>query len=289
MDAKFLPAQAAIRADQPEELEQLIRADSTLATDRSLSAGDHPTLLCCLVLEMPARRELDRLIRLFSEQGAELTEALTAAASINNTTAITTLLDLGVPIAGDRSWSPLDEALYWGHADSVEFLVKHGAPIDNIRKYAALGHLDGIRRCFGDAGLIVETAGEVDWPFGNSIEPTIRSDPQQITNHALIYACAWGQLDSANELITHGAEINAIPAGFDFAGTPLHYAALNNRREMVEWLLSQGADPTIRDTKVQNTPDGWADYARHRQLAQLLHTARETWPTSHRNEMKFAP
>ena len=43
---------------------------------------------------------------------------------------------------------------------------------------------------------------------------------------------------------------------------------------MADWLLERGADPTIRDSKVQNTPDGWAAYANHSQLADYLTSIR---------------
>jgi len=273
MDRRFFPAQTAILADEAEEVERLLRADPSLATARS--ACDHPTLLCCLVLEMPPRRSLDYLIRLFAEFGAELSGPLGAAACINNVAAVETLLDLGAPIAGDGKWSPLEEALYWGHAATVEVLLARGAPVDNLRKYAALGDLQGVRQCFDDDGGLKPEAGEVAWPFGANIPEEVRRDPRQIIDNALIYAAAWGQFETAGELLTRGAEINAIPAGFDFAGTPLHYAALNNRREMADWLLDLGADPSIRDPKVQNTPDGWANYAHHPELADYLRSVCE--------------
>jgi len=269
MDNKFLPSQAAIISDNAEELERLVRADPSLARDRSLSR-DHPTLLQCLVLEMPARRSLDHLIRLFAQFGAELNGPLVASASGNNLLAVEVLLDLGASIAGEGKWSPLEEALYWGHASIVGLLLKRGAPIDNLRKFAALGDLQGIRHCFNDDGRLNRQAGEVAWPFGPTIPEEVRHDHLQIINNALVYAAAWGQLESAGELLSRGAEINSIPAGFDYAGTPLHYAALQNRQEMVEWLLENGADPTIRDMKVNNTPDGWAEYAHHPQLAAYL-------------------
>jgi ankyrin repeat protein len=210
------------------------------------------------------------LIRLFAEYGAELSGPLGAAACIDNVEGVQTLLDLGAPIAGDGTWSPLEEALYWGHSATVELLLKRGAPVDNLRKYAALGDLEGVKRCFDANGQLNREAGEVAWPFGSTIPEEVRRDPRQIVNNALVFAAAWGQQTTAGELLARGAEINAIPAGFDFAGTPLHYAALNNRREMADWLLHHGADPTIRDTKVQNTPDGWADYAHHPDLASHL-------------------
>ncbi len=275
MDRRFLTAQAAIISDNAEELERLVRADPSLATDRSLSTCDHQTLLCCLVLEMPSRRSLGILIRLFSQFGAELTGPLVAAACIDNVLGVETLLDLGAPIAGDGTWSPLEEALYWGHSATLELLMKRGAPVDNLRKYAALGDLAGVRRCFNGDGQLNLQAGEVAWPFGATIPEEVRHDRREIINNALVFAAAWGQLETAGELMTRGAEINAIPAGFDFAGTALHYAALNNRREMADWLLERGADPAIRDSKVRNTPDGWANYAHHSQLGEYLRGIRE--------------
>jgi hypothetical protein len=279
MDEKFIPAQVAIVSDDAGEVERLVRANPSLATDRSLSTCDHPTLLCCLVLEMPPRQSLDHLIRLFSQfgarLGANLSEPLIAAASVDNVAAITTLLDLGAPIAGSGTWSPLDEALYWGHAATVELLLQHGAPVDNLRKHAALGDLQGVKRCFDAEGRLNQEAGEVAWPFAATIPDDVRIDRQQIINNAMVYASAWGQMKTAGELLTRGAQINAIPAGFDFAGTPLHYAALNNRREMVDWLIECGADPSLCDTKVQNTPDGWAEYANHSELANHLRSVRE--------------
>lgn len=275
MDDKFRPAQAAIKTNNVEELERLVRADPSLATDRSLSTCDHPTLLCCLVLEVPARRSLSHLIRLFSELGAELSGPLVAAACIDNILGVETLLDLGAPIGGDGTWSPLEESLYWGHSATVELLLKRGAPVGNLRTYAALGDVQGVRNCFDVDGRLKTQVGEVAWPFGKTIPKEVRLDHRQIINNALVYAAIWGHKETANELLTRGAEINAIPAGFDFAGTPLHYAALNNRREMADWLLEHGANPELRDTKVHNTPDGWADYAHHSLLADHLRSIRE--------------
>lgn len=270
MDERFLPAQAAIVANNAEELQRLVRADPSLATDRSMSPCDHPTLLCCLVLEMPPRKALRQLVHLFAECGADLSGPLGAAACIDNVSAVETLLDLGAPIEGKgEDWSPLDEALYWGHSSTVDLLLKRGAQVDNLRKHAALGDKQGLLKCFDAQGNLTTKAGRLASPFGG-IPEEVRNDRRQIINNAFVYAAAWGQIETAGELLSHGAEVNAIPLGFDFAGTPLHYAALNNRREMVEWLLERGADSSIRDTKVQNTPDGWADFAKHTELASYL-------------------
>ena len=67
-----------------------------------------------------------------------------------------------------------------------------------------------------------------------------------------------------------GAEINVIPGGFDYAGTGLHYAALNGQRAMVEFLLQQGADREVKDTKVGSDAAAWAEYGGHLELRDLL-------------------
>jgi len=50
----------------------------------------------------------------------------------------------------------------------------------------------------------------------------------------------------------------------------LHYAAFNSHRPMVEFLLDNGADRNVKDTKVNATAAGWADYAGHTELRDLL-------------------
>ena len=79
-----------------------------------------------------------------------------------------------------------------------------------------------------------------------------------------------GHVDAATLLLKKGAEINTIPGGFDFAGTGLHYAALHGHREMVEFLIQQGADRNRRDTKVGSTPAGWAEHGGHPELKRYL-------------------
>ena len=79
-----------------------------------------------------------------------------------------------------------------------------------------------------------------------------------------------GHIAAAKLLLERGAQINAIAGGFDYSGTALHYAALNGHRAMVEWLIEQGADVTIRDTKVSGTPASWADYGGHPELKDVL-------------------
>ncbi|MFM8581604.1 MAG: ankyrin repeat domain-containing protein [Planctomycetaceae bacterium] len=270
MDARFHAAQAAIRADQPDRLEELLAAQPELLHLPSLDPRDHPNLLNCLVLETPPRRELPRLLRLFRDGGADLASALVAAASGDNRPAVEELLALGAPLDAPGGWSALDEALYWVHTDLVALLRERGASVRGLRGWAAVGDLAQVRACFDDKGELTEQAGELAWPFGRHPPGENLRDRGALMSNALGHACQWGQLEVARELVARGAEVNALVAGFDFNGTALHYAALHNHRGVCDWLLEQGADPTIRDGKVHKFPDDWATHGGHHELSAHL-------------------
>jgi ankyrin repeat protein len=274
MDARFHPAQEALAVGDVERLATLLTADPGLATARSQSS--HPTILQCLVLNMPPVDALEDLIDLLADHGAELTDPLIAASGIDNVRAVAKLLDLGARIDGNGRWSPLEEALYWGNEASVSLLLGQGAAVKNLRTAAALGDLEAIARCFDDAGALTPGAGAVDWPFGKPIPEDVRNDPRQILGNALIYASAWGRAEAVDRLLDRGAQVNLIPAGFDFAGTPLHYAALRGRRDMVDRLLQHGADPAVRDSKIGKLPEDWADHDGHKDLSEYLRLARQS-------------
>jgi ankyrin repeat protein len=89
-------------------------------------------------------------------------------------------------------------------------------------------------------------------------------------NEPLVAAGSIGNREVAELLLDRGAEINAIPGGFDYAGTGLHYAALNGHRAMIEFLLDRGADKNVKDTKVGSTAAGWVEYGKHPELLDLL-------------------
>jgi ankyrin repeat protein len=159
----------------------------------------------------------------------------------------------------------------------VKLLLERGAVVNNLRKAAALGRMDVLLGCFDVTDALTAAAGEIASPFDKLdilLTDAVRRSPREIVNNALVYAAAWGQHDAMQELLKRGAEINAIPAGFDFAGTPLHYAALHGRRDTVDWLLRHGADPSVRDAKINNLPEDWAAHDGHPELAEYLKQTR---------------
>jgi hypothetical protein len=167
-------------------------------------------------------------------------------------------------------------------------LLERGAKIQNIRIAAGLGRTDLIESYFNADGTLKPEAGKINWPWRDldtitasnhdaagqkSLSDRVNSwsqDRQGIINNSFIYACMHGHINAAKLLLEKGAEINVIPGGFDFAATGLHYAALNGHRAMAQFLLDHGADRSIKDTKVGSTAAGWAEYRRHKKVAELL-------------------
>ena len=286
MDKNFHPAIEAMRAADVEKLRALVAADPSLATSRSTRS--HPTLLQALVLEGKDKPKNLEMVEVLIDAGAELNEPFVAAASIDNRAAAELLLDHGAAIDGTGGWTALEEALYWNSRNVLPLLLERGAKVQNLRTAAGLGRTDLIKSYFNADGSLKAEAGKIDWPFGSldsiacsnhdaagkqMLADRVKEwsqDRHGIVNNAFVYACMHGHIDAAKLLLDHGAEINVIPGGFDYAGTGLHYAALNGHRAMAEFLLAHGADRSIKDTKVNSTPAGWADHGGHPELRDFL-------------------
>ena len=243
MDAKFYPAISAIKSGNIDRLRELLDRDPSLATARS--SRSHPTLLQCLALEALEVPNKVEMAQMLIDGGADVNGALGAAACIDNVGITALLLDRGAPINGTGSWSPLEEALNWNNRRVIDLLLERGASVHNLRLAAGLGRTDLIERFFENDGGLKPEAGKIDWPFGELEKSNLNckvndelqakvaqwsDDPQAIINNAFIYACMHNQIDAAKLLLKKGAQVNAIPPGFDYAGTGLHYAALNGHR-----------------------------------------------------------
>jgi ankyrin repeat protein len=280
MDPKFHPAVDAIRSGDLDRFVALLEDDPSLATARSCVS--HPTLLQCLVLETVGVPNVIAMAKALIERGADIHQPLIAAASKDNATMVEFLLDAGASIEGNARWSPLEEALYWGYERSVRLLVARGAPVKNLRVAAGLGLMDAIESFFNPDGSLKAEAGSVESPFEKLAIVPRAHEAQAIIDNAFVYACMHNRIDAAKYLLERGAAIDEIPYGFDFAATGLHYAAYRGHRAMVEFLLQQGADPTIQDPKVNSTPAGWAQHSGYADLKELLEQEEIRWSRSRR-------
>ena len=283
MDRKFHPAIAAIMSGDVDGLKSLVSQDPSLATARS--SKSHPTLLQCLALDAVDVPNKVELAKVLVDAGAEINCPLCAAGSIGNVEVAAALLDAGALINGTGGWSPLEEALYWGNDGVIDLLLERGASVHNLRIASGLGRVELIEGFFNSDGGLKPGAGKIDWPFGDPLTSNLAkpikeelqakidgwsNDSRDIINNAFVYACMHNRLEAAKFLLQKGADIDAVPPGFDYSGTGLHYAALRGHRTMVELLLEHGANPNVKDPKVNNSPAGWAAYGGHKGLSDYL-------------------
>lgn len=82
-------------------------------------------------------------------------------------------------------------------------------------------------------------------------------------NSALIYA---NDIEIARLLVGHGADVNHLGD----EATPLIYAAQYNKREMVEFLLSEDADANAKDILGQTALHLCARWESHLEVAKML-------------------
>lgn len=258
-------------------------------------------------------------VRLLLDAGADVQQAndrgwtpLHQAAYRNDPDMAALLLDAGarcdVSAHGDGG-TPLAVALFWGHREVSAVLAQHGAVPANLRVAAGLGLPDLVQACFHSDGTLT-AAARIGRAFyrPHSGFPAWRpsDDPQEIVDEALVWAAKSDRTDVMPLLVARGARVDADP----YRGTPLLWAATNNRRqaagwlldhgadvnqratfggpshgagvtalhlaaqsdhgEMVEFLLKRGADPTIQDALYESTPVGWAEHGGARRALSAL-------------------
>jgi ankyrin repeat protein len=105
----------------------------------------------------------------------------------------------------------------------------------------------------------------------------------QLLHHAVLRKN--NALELVQKLVTAGAPINEVkyekdPKSYNKRvvfglGTPLHRAAEFNKTDIVEYLLSMGADPLKLDSE-KCTPRFWATKWGHTQVATMLEAAERT-------------
>jgi ankyrin repeat protein len=136
--------------------------------------------------------------------------------------------------------TPLIAALFWGHREVADLLGRHSVAPGNLRAAAGLGIPELVDACFKPDGTLTPEAcaargfyrphsGFPDW------KPS--TDPREVLDEALVWACKSDRLAVLERLVKAGARVDADP----YRGTPLIWAAVCNRTHTVAWLLDHGA------------------------------------------------
>ena len=100
------------------------------------------------------------------------------------------------------------------------------------------------------AAVVLVGCGEAQPP----VPPTVKAPNISTPNISIHDAAAKGNIDAVKHHLAAGVDVNAKGyRGF----TPLHYAARNGRKEIVELLITKGADVNVKivsGPSIGNTP-----------------------------------
>ncbi len=169
----------------------------------------------------------------------------------------------------------LAELLSLGADTELEDAAKL-APLDQ----AALNGETEMARMLLAAGAPVTLPAAITLARDEDFEHLLRRDPD-----ALKPGHAWGTLivraaeqapgGVIDTLIHAGADVDAVDdastaVDSTIGYTPLHAAAFRGNRDAVVALLNHGANVRKRDSKYCGTPAGWANYAKHPEVRDLI-------------------
>jgi hypothetical protein len=274
LDELFCSAVAAVDDGDITELQRLVTAHPTLVRDRldlpgawlrdkvgdALDGFFQKPYLLWFVAEDPVRNGklpaniaevAGAIIRAAEHAGAEtLREQLDYALRLVSWSWIARdcnvqidLVDVLIDAGASPDGNP-DNALVNGNVAAAEHLVKRGASL-TLATALCLARWDDVRRLGRTA-----TPGERQFGF--------------------ILAALRGRSEALAKVIDLGVELNAPCAELYSHATALHHAVYSGSLDAVKVLVEAGAALGAKDTVYGGTPLGWAEYAKHAEIADYL-------------------
>lgn len=208
--------------------------------------------------------------------GDHLKTALHWAAEMDQAEVAAALVEAGADIEARTSWgaAPFDWAATMGSSRVAELLLARGSTGLTLITAASLGKLTAVSR-------IIESSEDLS-PHRRRDAPTEPDDHwppdsahirNETISDALYAAARNGHRDVVAYLLDQGADIDARGV---FGATGLHWAAINGYQETVKFLVKRGANLTIRDSKFDATPEEWAEEGGHTSIGPILRQSRHT-------------
>lgn len=160
-----------------------------------------------------------------------------------------TLLELGADTEGldEAMLTPLDQAALNGETGMARMLIAHGA---KIRLPAAIA-------------------------LGVDIDPKDDLKPGKRWGTLIVRAASVSSGELVEKLIQAGASVDvwddaktSVDSTYGF--TPLHAAGFFGNIEAVRVLMKHGANVQVRDSRYQGTAAGWAAYAGHNDVRDVI-------------------
>lgn len=178
------------------------------------------------------------------------------AASVNNVPVTKVLLQAGADTEEPGRFdgtidTALGYALFYGMNEKnqrfpincPDILVKYGARV-YLPFAAAMGYLSRVKSFFNPDHSLLPEAG--------------LGKPELTLQQAFLFACQQGQIEVSEYLLYRGVDINARIPFFHHYATGLHLACESGQqKELVAFLLKNGANPTIKDGVYGADAKGW--------------------------------
>ena len=230
-----------------------------------------PLFMVCIGLseQTNAKGNAPDLVKALLDAGAdpdiEGSLPLNSAASFNLVDVAEALLDGGAQIDGKNSnGSPLAHALFFGW-DVAKLLEARGAKLD-LRAAAGLGRVDVMPSFFKADGSLTDEANGLSLMWSKAFD----FSDAEVMAQALVNACITNQADAAEFLLDRGADIDAMPKGFDFLATGLHRAIRRGNKEVAKVMIERGADLTLKDGRHDSTALAWAEKMKRDEIVALI-------------------
>ena len=203
-----------------------------------------------IVRESPA--ELERRMDLTNRRRRPLHLAVIK----NQPEVLSALLELGANMESldEAGFTALDQAALNGETKMAQTLLDRGAKL-RLPAAVALGRTQDIESLLARDPDCLKRDGR----WGTLIVRAAERSPSEVIE----------------ALIQHGADVNACDnpktaVDTTWGYTPLHAAAFRGNRSVVEALLKHGANVQAREEKWHGTPAGWANYAGHTEVRDLI-------------------
>ncbi len=197
------------------------------------------------------------------DAGASLDRALGLAGCWNLAELCTRLIAAGADptsLCDDTSpITPLESAAMHGSTRSADVLVEHGLHRPTLWLAAATGQLELVTEWVSGSGELLKSPGPYRpiWSHvGRPEAPQPDDDHEQILGEALTFAALNDRLDVVDYLLDVGVAIDTAP----YRGiTSLHFAVQYAKPDMVDHLVACGASLEARDREWNATPLRWAE------------------------------